>query len=348
MVTPMTEQSGPSDPSDRQGSERQGSERQGSEGQGSERQGSERQGTERQVPEPPGRRRPGTDRPWQSPPPRPDLIGDLNRWLIRQGAKNVRKEIGGQVRRTFGGGRSAPADVWDTVTNEIPPVEGEAPECQWCPICRAARRMRESGPGIGGQLSGAGDAVASAVQDAFNALDGLLSKTGGGNAQRDTEPQRTGPHGTGPHGTVPPETWPHGAEPHGTVPPETGPHGTLPPATGPHGTLPPATGPHGTGPQETARRESVGDADTDRSRGPAGWHTAADPWSTATEADVPEPADSEPAPSVADARDAEPLDAESLDAESPDAGPLDAEAPHVNSDPGPQHDGRGHEPDDRS
>jgi hypothetical protein len=323
MVTPMTEQSGPSDPSERQGTERQRA----------ERQGAERQGAERQGAEPPGRGRPGTDRLRQSPSPRPDLIGDLNRWLIRQGAKNVRKEIGGQVRRTFGGGRSATADVWDTVTNEIPPAEGEAPECQWCPICRAARRMRESGPGIGGQLSGAGEAVASAVQDAFNALDGLLSKTGGGNAQRDTEPQRAAPHGTGPHGT------------------------------GPHGTAP-----HGTGPQEIARPESARQAETDLSRGAAGWPSPADPWSTATEADVREPGDSEsgtrgpgtvgpdvsgsgasdPSASDPSASDPSASDPSASDPAASVADALDAEAPHANSDPGTQHDGRGHEPDDRS
>jgi hypothetical protein len=93
----------------------------------------------------------------------------------------MRRELGGQVRRTLGGGRqqTTKADVWDTATHEIPPEVGESPECQWCPICRAARRMRESGPGIGGQLSSAGDAVASVVQDAISAVDSILSRTGG-------------------------------------------------------------------------------------------------------------------------------------------------------------------------
>lgn len=175
----MAEQSGPTDPSQRPGSER------------------------------PGSARPGSDRSRQSsPPPRLDLVGDLNRWLIRQGAKNVRKEIGGQVRRTFGGGRTSTADVWDTVTHEIPPEVGEAPECQWCPICRAARRMRESGPGIGGQLSGAGETVAGAVQDAISALDGFLSKTAGGNAQRDSEPGGTASRATEPRRTAPQDAGP--------------------------------------------------------------------------------------------------------------------------------------------
>jgi hypothetical protein len=298
MVTPMTEQSGPSDPS--------------------ERQGTDRQGTERQGTWQPGRGRSGADRSRQSPPPRPDLIGDLNRWLIRQGAKNVRKEIGGQVRRTFGGGRSATTDVWDTVTNEIPPVEGEAPECQWCPICRAARRMRDSGPGIGGQLSGAGEAVASAVQDAFNALDGLLSKTGGGNAQRDTEPRRTTPGGTAPGATAPGGTAPGGTASHGPMSQETAPR---------------ETGPQGGGLPETAGPESARQADADLSRGLDGWSSAADPWSTATEADAPGSA-------ASDSRAADPA------ASTAEAG--DAEAPYANSDPGTQHDRRGHEPDDRS
>jgi len=135
----------------------------------------------------PGRRdgpdRSGRDKQRQRAPdqgvPGADLLSDLQRWLIRSSAKSMRKEISGQVRRTLGGGRAESADVWETATSEIPPEVGEAPECQWCPICRAARAMRESGPGIGGHLSGAGDAVASAVQDAINALDSVLAKAGG-------------------------------------------------------------------------------------------------------------------------------------------------------------------------
>ena len=127
-----------------------------------------------------------------------DVFGDLQRWFIRQSAKNMRNQIGGQVRRTLGGGREH-SDVWDTATNEIPPEVGESPECQWCPICRAARRMRDAGPGIGGQLSGASDVVASAVQDAIGALDSLLGKAGAGtgrdSAARDTGPSQSPPAG---------------------------------------------------------------------------------------------------------------------------------------------------------
>jgi len=93
----------------------------------------------------------------------------------------MRREIGGQVRKKLGGDRSEPQDVWDTATTEPPPGDlGEAPECAWCPVCRAARRIRESGPGLGSQLSGASDAVAAAVQEALRSFDGVLSRGGTG------------------------------------------------------------------------------------------------------------------------------------------------------------------------
>lgn len=123
-----------------------------------------------------GSPRPGQSRSRQSTSG--DMISDFQRWLIRSSAKSMRKEIGGQVRRTFSSGRGQAGDVWETATTEIPPEVGEAPECQWCPICRAARRMRESSPDISGHLSTAGDVVASAVQDALSAFDAVLARSG--------------------------------------------------------------------------------------------------------------------------------------------------------------------------
>jgi hypothetical protein len=87
----------------------------------------------------------------------------------------VRRELTGQIRRTFSGNSPASSDVWDTATTEPPQDAHEAPECAWCPICQAARRIRESGPGLGGQLAGVGDAVATAVQEALSAFDSVLS-----------------------------------------------------------------------------------------------------------------------------------------------------------------------------
>jgi hypothetical protein len=141
----------------------------------------------------------------------PDVFGDLQRWFIRQTAKNMRNQIGGQVRRTLGGGGREHSDVWDTATNEIPPEVGESPECQWCPICRAARRMRDAGPGIGGQLSGASDVVASAVQDAIGALDSLLTKAGGSagreSTHKDAGSGQSAPRDSARPATATPDSW---------------------------------------------------------------------------------------------------------------------------------------------
>ena len=99
----------------------------------------------------------------------PDPLGDLQRWLMRTGARSVTKEMTGQVRRALGQDRPA-ADVWDTATNR---PEDEAPECAWCPVCRAARRMREN-RGLGSSLAGASDALASVVQEAYTAFESAM------------------------------------------------------------------------------------------------------------------------------------------------------------------------------
>ncbi len=170
-------------------------------GAGSGRSAHERPESARPVSARPASGQSGADRQRQSAPGA-DMLSDLQRWLIRSGAKSMRKEITGQVRRTFSSGqRSATSNVWDTATTEIPPDAGESPECQWCPICRAARLMRESGPGIGGQLSGAGEVVASAVQDAVSALDSILGKAGGSRVSDSRSGQpRTGQPRTGQPG----------------------------------------------------------------------------------------------------------------------------------------------------
>jgi hypothetical protein len=104
----------------------------------------------------------------------PDITSEIQRWLIRSGARNMRRELTGQFRKTFN--RAEQDNVWGVATTEPPPgPSGEAPECAWCPVCRAARRIRESGPGVGGHLAGAGDVVATAVQEALSAFDAVLS-----------------------------------------------------------------------------------------------------------------------------------------------------------------------------
>ena len=107
----------------------------------------------------------------QTQPPRPDPIGDFQRWLMKSGAKELGREVRGNLRKTFG--RSSGEDVWSQATRE---EADEPPECEWCPICRAARKYRDSsGPGVGGHLTGAGDAFASVVSDAVTAFESALS-----------------------------------------------------------------------------------------------------------------------------------------------------------------------------
>jgi hypothetical protein len=102
-----------------------------------------------------------------------DPIADLQRWLMRAGARSMANQVADQVKKTLGAEkRRERGDVWDTATNELPP--NEPPECQWCPICQAARAARTSGPGLGALLSDAGGALANIAQDAFSAFEQLM------------------------------------------------------------------------------------------------------------------------------------------------------------------------------
>lgn len=99
-----------------------------------------------------------------------DPVADFQRWLMKAGARSMANQVAGQVKRTLGTERRDSGDVWDTATNETPP--NEAPECQWCPVCQAARAARlGSGSGLGAQLANAGGALASVVQDAFSVFE---------------------------------------------------------------------------------------------------------------------------------------------------------------------------------
>jgi len=103
-----------------------------------------------------------------------DPIGDFQRWLLRSGARSVSREVSDQIRSMLGVG-GAPADVWAKAT--APPAH-EAPECAWCPICRAARVLRESGPGVGSQMAAAGEAVGVLARDAVSVVESALAATG--------------------------------------------------------------------------------------------------------------------------------------------------------------------------
>jgi hypothetical protein len=102
-----------------------------------------------------------------------DPIGDFQRWLVRSGARSVSREVSDQIRSMLGRG-AGPADVWARATA---PAADEAPECAWCPICRAARVLRESGPGVSSQMAAAGEAVGMLARDAVSVVESALTAT---------------------------------------------------------------------------------------------------------------------------------------------------------------------------
>jgi len=119
------------------------------------------------------------------------LANEVQRWLIRSSARNMRNELKGQVKKTFRGQDNNRADVWATATTEPPDAADQPPECAWCPICRAARRMAQAQAqggsggaatpadaapkGAGPGLAGAADVLVGAARDALTGLDAILS-----------------------------------------------------------------------------------------------------------------------------------------------------------------------------
>jgi hypothetical protein len=103
----------------------------------------------------------------------------------------MRDELGGQVKKAFRGQDSKRADAWATATTEPPDAADQPPECAWCPICRAARRMAQAQAqggnvgaatpadaapkGAGPGLAGAADVLVGAARDALVGLDAILS-----------------------------------------------------------------------------------------------------------------------------------------------------------------------------
>jgi hypothetical protein len=107
------------------------------------------------------------------------LASEIQRWLIRTSARSMRDELGGQVKKALRGAEPDPRDIWATATTEPPQLASEPPECAWCPVCRAARRISQSRSGAdargGPRLADAADVMAAAVRDALAGLDTILS-----------------------------------------------------------------------------------------------------------------------------------------------------------------------------
>jgi hypothetical protein len=120
------------------------------------------------------------------------VIGDFQRWLLRAGARGMSRELSDQVRTALGKTQQQTGgDVWKTATTE--PAPGEAPECAWCPLCRAARLVREAKPTRDTRVAAVGDALTTVVQDAVSVLEAALAATSRGGAAPNGKGTETGP-----------------------------------------------------------------------------------------------------------------------------------------------------------
>lgn len=101
-------------------------------------------------------------------------LDDFQRRLAIAGARGLGQQVAGQFGRTARGGRQ---DVWATATTE--PVDasaGNAPECAWCPVCRAIRMARDSNPDMASRVGETAGALMSAAHDVVAAVDAALSR----------------------------------------------------------------------------------------------------------------------------------------------------------------------------
>jgi hypothetical protein len=128
-----------------------------------------------------------------------DPVADLQRWLMKAGARSMANQVADNVRRTLGQQKRDSGDVWDTATTEPPP--DEPPECQWCPVCQAARKLRVSGPGLGARIADAGGVLATVVQEAFTAVEQAM-KTPPAERTVVTPPATTSGNGAGAKATA--------------------------------------------------------------------------------------------------------------------------------------------------
>ena len=121
-----------------------------------------------------------------------DPVTDFQRWLMKAGARSMANQVADQVKRTIGTERKASGDVWDTATTEPPPTE--APECQWCPICQAARAARTGGAtGFSARLADAAGGLAGVVEGAFSVFEQAMKAQEQNRAQnKDRQAERPG------------------------------------------------------------------------------------------------------------------------------------------------------------
>ncbi len=121
-------------------------------------------------------------------------LDDLQRRIAIAGARSVGQQVAGQVGRTI---RGESGDVWETATTEpADSAAGYAPECAWCPVCRAIRMARDSNPDLAGRVGETAGALMSAAHDVATAVDAAISRIPG--------PQDSAPPPPPPQPAAPP------------------------------------------------------------------------------------------------------------------------------------------------
>jgi hypothetical protein len=71
------------------------------------------------------------------------------------------------LRKRMSGG-PASGDVWSEATSDAwgEHIATGAPECRYCPVCRAIAASRTSGPDVVGHVMSAGESLFAAVREA--------------------------------------------------------------------------------------------------------------------------------------------------------------------------------------
>jgi hypothetical protein len=71
-------------------------------------------------------------------------------------------------RRVSGAAGSGSGDVWSDATSEAwgEHIATGAPECRYCPVCRAIAASRASGPDVVSHLVSAGESLYAALREA--------------------------------------------------------------------------------------------------------------------------------------------------------------------------------------
>lgn len=72
------------------------------------------------------------------------------------------------LRRRISAGAATGGDVWSEATSEAwgEHIATGAPECRYCPVCRAIAASREAGPDILSHIVAAGESLYSAFREA--------------------------------------------------------------------------------------------------------------------------------------------------------------------------------------